>query len=69
MLNSGYGMCFRDICENALREYNFLHGELSDSAPNYLSEQLQLLNEVFDKASKADVPTDVSCPYVLICNF
>lgn len=55
-------MLHREVCENALREYSFLHEESGDSAPNYLSGQLQLLNEVFDKASKADVPTDVSHP-------
>ncbi|KAJ4748666.1 U-box domain-containing protein 1 [Rhynchospora pubera] len=55
----------KELCENAIREYNFLHEESGDTAPNHLAEQLQLLNEVFEKASEADVSTDV--PDYLCC--
>lgn len=54
---------FREVCEKALEDYYFTNAseEAGDgSKENDLSHQLEYLHEVFDKAEKADKPSDVS---------
>ncbi|XP_072950858.1 E3 ubiquitin-protein ligase CHIP-like [Typha angustifolia] len=59
----------KEACENALQEHHFLDGshleEGLEGAANDHSEQLKLLEEVFNRVTQADTPTDV--PDYLCC--